>query len=73
MFGIRTLIFLLGIVLVVMIVRRLGKTPSVERKPTKQVGDMVQCASCGTYVPQTEAVKDGDRYYCCEAHRSRDH
>ena len=72
MFGIRTLVYIIAIVLVVLIVRRLGATRSTGRKPLKRVGDMVQCAHCGTYVPKDEAVRDGDRYYCCEPHRNRD-
>lgn len=72
MFGIRTLIYIIAIALVVLIVRRLGATRSAGKKPVKRVGDMVQCANCGTYVPKDEAVRDGDRYYCSESHRDRD-
>lgn len=72
MFGIRVLLYLVGIALVVWILFRLAKSPQVEKKPTKKVGDMVSCARCGTYVPREEALQDGDRYYCCSEHRDED-
>lgn len=30
---------------------------------------MVHCEHCGLYLPQGEAVRDGDRYFCCAEHR----
>ncbi len=41
---------------------------SVEKDKEK----VVQCQSCGVYVPEAEAVRDGDRSYCCEEHRLAD-
>ena len=72
MFGIRVLIYLLGIGLLVWILIRLAKAPRVEKKPTKQVDDMVRCAHCGTFVPRHEAISEEDRYYCCSQHRDED-
>jgi uncharacterized protein len=72
MFGIRVLIYLLGIALVVWILFRLAKKPGLENKPSKKVGDMVRCTQCGTFVPRNEAVQEGERYYCCEQHRDQD-
>ncbi len=31
---------------------------------------MVRCAHCGVYVPEAEAVDDGDHCYCSQAHRT---
>ena len=72
MFGIRVLIYLLGIALVVWILWRLAKRPRVENKPGKRVGDMVRCTHCGTYVPRNEALRKGDDYYCCSQHRDEE-
>jgi uncharacterized protein len=72
MFGIRVLIYLLGIGLVVWILIRLAKGPRVEEKPAKKVNDMVRCARCGTFVPRDEAIGEEDRYYCCNQHRDED-
>jgi len=72
MFGIRVLIYLIGIGLVIWILVRLAKSPRVEQKDAGKVDDMVRCARCGTFVPRNEAVKEGDRYYCCSRHRDED-
>jgi uncharacterized protein len=32
---------------------------------------MVTCGHCGLYLPQTEAIVEGDRYFCCAEHRQR--
>lgn len=72
MFGIRVLIYILGIALVIWILFRLARTPKVESKPTKKVGDMVACAHCGTFVPRNEALQSGEKYYCSRAHLEED-
>ncbi|MFQ5643883.1 MAG: PP0621 family protein [Thiogranum sp.] len=72
MFGIRVLIYLLGIGLVIWILMRLAKGPRIEKKTARQVDDMVRCARCGTFTPRNEAVREGDRYYCCSQHRDED-
>lgn len=30
---------------------------------------MVSCATCGLHVPRDEALKQEERYFCCEEHR----
>jgi len=32
---------------------------------------MLACAHCGVHLPAADAVLDGSRVYCSEAHRSR--
>ncbi len=72
MFGIRVLLYLVGIALVVWILYRLAKSPRIESKPRKKVGDMVSCARCGTYVPRDEAIRANEKFYCCSQHRDED-
>ena len=72
MFGIRVLIIILGIALVIWILIRLARGDKVEHKPTKKVGDMVQCAHCGTFVPRNEAIRSGEKFYCSREHRDED-
>ena len=72
MFGIRVLIYLLGIALVIWILIRLARKPRVDKQATRRVGDMVRCTYCDTYVPRQTAIQDGDRYYCCSRHRDED-
>jgi len=30
---------------------------------------MVNCSHCGLYLPQSEAIREGDRFFCCAEHR----
>jgi uncharacterized protein len=30
---------------------------------------MVECAHCGLHLPAADAVREGDKLYCGEAHR----
>ena len=30
---------------------------------------MLGCDHCGVHVPESEGVRDGDRFFCCEEHR----
>ena len=44
--------------------------PAAARGPVNAPPEaMVDCASCGLHFPASEAVRDGERVYCCAAHR----
>ena len=30
---------------------------------------MVHCEHCGIYLPQSEAIREGERFFCCAEHR----
>ena len=30
---------------------------------------MLVCAQCGVYFPESDGLSDGEKVYCCEAHR----
>jgi len=30
---------------------------------------MVTCSHCGLYLPRSEAIGEGDKFYCCAEHR----
>jgi len=30
---------------------------------------ILACRQCGLHVPESEGVRDGDAFYCCEEHR----
>ena len=64
----RTLIILIALVLIVMAVKRLWQTSRPETKHRLKSGQMVQCANCGVYIPEQEALQQGERYYCSQAH-----
>jgi len=37
-----------------------------------EVENMVRCAHCGLNLPQQEAIRVDDKYYCSEEHRQLD-
>jgi uncharacterized protein len=39
-------------------------------RPDRPAEKMVTCAHCGVYLPESDGLLDGDRVYCCEAHRA---
>lgn len=52
---------------------RLWQAKRPQRKrPSRDQGQMVACKQCGVYLPEQEAVRDGELYYCSEAHRRAD-
>jgi uncharacterized protein len=38
------------------------------QKKTAGIGTMVRCKFCGLHVPESEATRQGDDYYCSEEH-----
>lgn len=51
--------------------RRRGGSPGVPHPPAR--GEtMVRCDRCGLNVPQSEALGQGGKWYCSDAHRRLD-
>ena len=57
----------------VMIARHLYRSARARDEASRETGgapaDTVRCAHCGLHVPKSEALCDGERCFCCEAHR----
>ena len=68
----RALLVMIAIAVVVLAVRRLLAGRQPHRRTLKQSGKMVQCAVCGMYVPETEALGSAGRHYCSQAHLEED-
>jgi uncharacterized protein len=66
---IRTLIILIAIALVFIAVRGLWRSSRPAGRRGQHAARMVQCAHCGIYVPEHEALASGGRYYCSDEHR----
>lgn len=49
--------------------RRTGSPPGGGAKRSRPAERMVECAHCGVHLPESEAVKQADRYFCCDEHR----
>ena len=39
-----------------------------DRPPAKPAHQMVSCRHCKVYLPQADAVREGDDFYCGEEH-----
>ena len=50
--------------------RRAGGGEDASERHDPAAEKMVTCAHCGVYLPESEGVMEGERVYCCEAHRS---
>jgi uncharacterized protein len=68
----RTLIIIIALVIIVMIAKRMWQKPRPSAPPGQQPGKMVQCANCGIYIPEQEALTGGERRYCSQAHLDED-
>lgn len=66
----RLLIIALVVWLAIQFLRPLLRRSSPPGTPAQR-DDMVRCAGCGLYLPQSEAVAADNRYFCCEDHRRR--
>lgn len=56
-------------VIVYMILRSSGRRHRSAAPPPPPAQQMVACAQCGVNLPETESLKSGEQYYCCEQHR----
>jgi uncharacterized protein len=69
---IRFLIFALAAWLVFSLVKRFFNQISLSKpKQKKPVAHMVKCDECGVHIPESDAIRVDDRYYCCEEHRDQ--
>jgi uncharacterized protein len=66
---------LLTLILVIVAVWSLAK--GLRRKDTARYApeaapeQMVNCDYCGLYLPQSEALTEADKFFCCAEHRRR--
>lgn len=37
------------------------------------IDSVVKCAHCGLHIPEKEAIKEEERFFCSEEHRQRYH
>ena len=69
----RMLLILIALAIIVMVVKRLWLKPRVGAPRRKQLsGQMVQCKHCGMYLPEPEAIRSQDHWYCSLKHRDAD-
>ena len=69
----RMLLIFIALAIIVVIVKRLWLQPRKETRERKRLsGQMVQCRQCGMYIPEQEALRREDRWYCSQEHLDAD-
>jgi len=69
----RILLILIALAIIIMLVKRIWLTPGTGGQRNKRLpGEMVQCSHCGVYLPEQEAIRDGERFYCSNEHLDAD-
>jgi uncharacterized protein len=68
----RTLIIIIVLVLIAIIAKRLLQKPQTPVRRSRRNEHMVQCANCGIYIPEQEALQRAGHYYCSQAHLEDD-
>ena len=63
-------LIVLGVYLIVRSIRGGNKTHSAGKIDTRTLR---QCALCGTFLPENEAVRDRSGFFCSQAHRDEHH
>ncbi|MFC0709846.1 PP0621 family protein [Azorhizophilus paspali] len=66
----RLLFWILVIIAVIWLWRRLTRpaAPPVDKSGPDAPKPMVRCAHCGIHLPREEALAEGSRWYCSQAH-----
>jgi uncharacterized protein len=66
----RFLLLALAIAMIVLLVRRLFAGRGGQSKPTGELPreDMVRCGQCGLHIPESEALRFKDQYFCSDRH-----
>ena len=65
----RTLILLIAIGLIVWVVKQMLKNKSAAKaKPPGEIKNIVQCKQCKVYIPQDQAVKENNDFFCSQQH-----
>lgn len=67
----RLLTLILVIVTVWWLAKGFRRKDTPRRAPEAAPERMVNCDHCGLYLPQSEAVAEADKFFCCADHRRR--
>jgi len=63
------LLLLLVIVAAWWLAKGFRRKNAAKDAPEAAPEQMVNCGHCGLYLPQSEAIREGDRFFCCAEHR----
>ena len=68
----RYLLIAILVVAAVLIWRSITRSARDSGPPKSKGGRMVRCEKCGVYVPEEDACRRGDHYFCSDEHRGPD-
>jgi uncharacterized protein len=63
------LLLILAVVAVWWLARGVRRKGRAKVAPEAAPEKMVNCSHCGLYLPQKEAIVEGDKFFCCAEHR----
>ena len=74
--GIRLLFLLVALVAIWLIIRFYWKTANKiekQQQPRIKTDSVVACDYCGLHIPEKEAIRSGDHFYCSQEHAQLKH
>ncbi|MGD9000299.1 MAG: PP0621 family protein [Granulosicoccaceae bacterium] len=67
----RLLIIALAVWIIIVLIRNARARKQVsDKRPANKVENMVSCVQCGLHLPEKDAIRDGDHFFCSEQHRN---
>jgi len=67
----KVLLLIVVVVAVWWLIRRGRARNASGDAPGRAAEQMVNCSQCGLYLPQHEAIAEGDKFFCCAEHQRR--
>jgi uncharacterized protein len=64
-------LLIFAVVAVWWLAKRFRRGDAAKDAPEAAPEQMVNCSHCGLYLPQSEAIAEGDKFFCCAEHRRR--
>jgi len=64
----RFILIFIALTVIAMVLKRLWQTSGPAKKSQLPSNKMVQCAHCGLYTPEQEAIGHDGKYYCSQTH-----
>ena len=65
------LLLILAVLAVWWLAKGFRRKDTAKDAPEAAPEQMVNCSHCGLYLPQSEAIAEGGKFFCCAEHRRR--
>lgn len=65
----KLLLLIFAVVAVWWLVRSFRRKDAADAAREAAPEQMVTCSHCGLYLPQGEAIIEGNKFFCCDEHR----